>query len=490
METSMRRVCEGCLRSIEVGKSAGSGSSDPCPYCGAVLESDPSRAGSSESATLVHAPTLDLEQTIDWAETWARGSFGSLGRFQLRERLGDGGFGQVFRAYDPRLDRDVAVKVLKDPHPCERVMARFFREARAVARLDHPNIVTVHDAGFDNGRCWVAYQLVSGRPLWWYRDHQPMDAVTTARIIRSLADAIDHAHHMGVVHRDLKPSNVLIDDDGRPRLIDFGLARRSDLESDLTRDGAIVGTPAYMSPEQALGQSRNVDERSDVYSLGVMLYELLFGCPPGDGRKALSANPRTLANGGTARPPGGSTSRDRTAVPSALLAICVRATAVDPAARHPSARALSDELSLWLRKQTNPGGTWWGMPARALAGLSLTAVVLGALIPGWLGGIERTRSRSSNGNASEVMPDLLPVAAIPKPVGSREASTSLVGNLDKHRYHRANCPYAASIADRNRILLTGTEDAVSRGFEPCERCRPGGVDRREKGGVMHSPPPP
>jgi serine/threonine protein kinase len=170
-------------------------------------------------------------QTIDWLKTWTRGSLGSLGRFQLRERLGDGGFGEVFRAYDPRLDRDVAVKVLKQPNPGERVMERFFREARAVARLDHPNIVPVYDSGFDDGRCWVAYQLVGGRPLWWHRDHQRMDPANVARIIRALADALDHAHHMGVLHRDIKPGNVLVDEDGRPRLIDFGLARRSDYES-------------------------------------------------------------------------------------------------------------------------------------------------------------------------------------------------------------------------------------------------------------------
>ena len=124
-----------------------------------------------------------ISETVDWAKNWARGSLGSLGRFQLRERLGDGGFGEVFRAYDPRLDRDVAIKILKQPNPGERVMERFFREARAVARLDHPNIVAVHDAGFDGGRCWVAYHLVVGRPLWWYRDHHRMDAITAARVV-------------------------------------------------------------------------------------------------------------------------------------------------------------------------------------------------------------------------------------------------------------------------------------------------------------------
>ena len=140
---------------------------------------------------------LDRE-TIDWVETWTQGSLGSLGRFQLRERLGDGGFGQVFRAYDPRLDRDVALKVLKQPDPSERVMERFFREARAVARLDHPNIVAVHDAGFDDGRCWVAYQLVSGRTALVV-SRPPSDGrrSTAARIIRDLADALDHAHQHG-----------------------------------------------------------------------------------------------------------------------------------------------------------------------------------------------------------------------------------------------------------------------------------------------------
>ena len=285
MNASVRMVCGGCLRSVEISSGAAESASSRCPYCGGLVDSHSSQVQSpgehGEASTVTTAPAVaDMDQSIDWVKTWERGSLGCLGRFQLRERLGDGGFGHVYRAYDPRLDRDVAIKILKQTNPSERIMERFFREARAVARLDHSNIVSVHDAGFDNGRCWVAYQLVAGRPLWWYRDHHRMDPMTIAGIIISLADALDHSHHRGVVHRDLKPANVLIDDHGRPRLIDFGLARRVDFESDLTREGAIVGTPAYMSPEQAHGQSRQVDERSDVYSLGVIFHELLHGRRP------------------------------------------------------------------------------------------------------------------------------------------------------------------------------------------------------------------
>ena len=474
MKASVRMVCDGCLRSVEMSFGTAESAANRCPYCGGLVDSHSSQmqppSDDGDASTLTTLPAaMNVGETIDWVKTWERGSLGSLGRFQLRERLGDGGFGQVFRAYDPRLDRDVAVKVLKQPNPSERIMERFFREARAVARLDHPNIVAVHDAGFDNGRCWVAYQLVGGRPLWWYRDHHRMDAATVARTIRTLADALDHSHHMGVVHRDLKPANVLMDEQGRPRLIDFGLARRFDFESDLTREGAIVGTPAYMSPEQALGQSRQVDERSDVYSLGVIFYELLYGRRP-DESGALQATNQRGKPGGSAVDLAVETSDSAdSAIPVALKKICARATAQDPAARHPTARALADELEHWSAQQrianerlARPARRM--MAAAAFSFLTVSAVATALIL--W-----RSRPGSLDVEPDRLSGMSLPKTAAPVTTLSRKGAP-FIGNREALRYHVPTCPSAHLIKAVNRVTLESAAAAAAQDFKPCNRCHP------------------
>ncbi|MEN0109171.1 MAG: serine/threonine-protein kinase, partial [Planctomycetota bacterium] len=219
-----------------------------------------------------------------------------VGRFLLRERLGVGGFGAVWRARDPELDRDVALKLPRRaglaPHEAEM----FFREARAAAQLAHPGIVSVYEVGRDDapdgtGAIYLVNELVAGEPLsQWMREGRP-GARLAAAIVADIADALHAAHEQGVIHRDLKPSNVMLDRSGvggettrvappgfgRPRLMDFGLAKRDAGEATITTDGQVLGTPAYMSPEQASGRVAWVDRRTDVYSLGVVLFRLLTG---------------------------------------------------------------------------------------------------------------------------------------------------------------------------------------------------------------------
>lgn len=501
MNPSVRVVCRGCLRSVE--KKSGAEGSDParCPYCGDVLDSRPSSVQSDEenrpdwveaerdveAEGTSQSPT-EIREKIDWVKTWVQGSLGSLGRFQLRERMGDGGFGTVFRAYDPRLDRDVAVKVLKQPNPSERTMERFFREARAVARLDHPNIVAVYDAGFDDGRSWVAYQLVSGRPLWWYREHHPMDAATAARIVRALADALDHSHYLGVVHRDLKPSNVIIDDRGQPRLIDFGLARRSDLESDLTRDGAILGTPAYMSPEQALGHSRQVDERADVYSLGVIFYELLTGHHPDEPSTTSSdppppQKPRMAIPRRAQRMPSLSPT-----VPRALRQICKKAMAADPAARYPTARAIADAIDSWLQREDRHADRIRLAFGGVAMGVSLAVVLLFAIQFLLTSGLNPRASSFERGASLPISTTEDPQArkAVATPGSSRkslresgenarppaQSEVQLIGNSETGTYHTARCRHVPDVANPRRVVLASAEAAAEQRYRPCKVCNP------------------
>ena len=193
-------------------------------------------------------------------------------RYRVEAEIGRGGMGTVYRAHDLLLDRDVAVKVLSASAVESR--ARLLREARATAKLNHPNIVSVYDAGESAGLAYIVMELAPGHSL---HTHPPETLDETVAIARQICAALEHAHAQGIIHRDLKPENVLLTNEGVAKLMDFGLARSLGA-AHITQEGAIIGTVFYLAPEQAQGQE--VDGRSDLYSLGVMLYEFTTGQLP------------------------------------------------------------------------------------------------------------------------------------------------------------------------------------------------------------------
>jgi eukaryotic-like serine/threonine-protein kinase len=262
----------------------------------------------------------------------------NLGRYLLLSELGSGAFSTVHRAWDEQQRRFVAVKVLVQLAPSIR--ARFAREVVLGQGLDHPNIVRVLDHGEHDRRPYLVLELAEGRTLDALAEDEPLPVRRAVELVRDVALAIEHAHARGVLHRDLKPQNVIVGDDGRARVLDFGLARLIREQGPrLTTTGALVGTPLYLAPEQALGDG---DERSDVYSLGALLYVAAAGQPPIDASsldRYLDALLRERPD-----PP----SRARPEIDPALDAICLRCLEKDPALRYAGARALVDDLDRWL----------------------------------------------------------------------------------------------------------------------------------------------
>ena len=290
--------------------------------------------------------TLPGEQSISIGSNLVPASSAGLGRFRILSLLGEGEHATVYRAYDPILERDVALKVprqavLKTP----KVLDRFLGEAKALARLRHPRIVPVYEAGCTGERHYIAMALIEGRSLAEQLIERPIALDRAVEIVAELAEALAYAHAQGIVHRDVKPANVRVDDHGAVYLMDFGIAYRPDSGELPLPLGVILGTPAYLAPEQAEGGQTTVLPASDQYSLGVVFYELLCGRPPFCGPPSY-----VLFHTIHQAPPSPRAVARR--VPRSLAAVCLKALAKRPDRRYKDCQHLAADLRRWLRGET------------------------------------------------------------------------------------------------------------------------------------------
>ncbi|HEX4607824.1 MAG TPA: serine/threonine-protein kinase, partial [Urbifossiella sp.] len=324
---------------------------------------DPNRAADPTGAESAHDPKLTADYSFhdttrdpnrtgayaastdtDSAAPGPAAGVPSIPGYEIAGVLGRGGMGVVYRARHLALKRTVALKVVSaGGHAGPRELARFRIEAEAVARLQHPNIVQIHETGAADGRPYCALEFIDGGTLESRVAGRPMPARDAARTAEVLARAMQLAHSRNVVHRDLKPSNVLLAADGTPKITDFGLARQLDSDGGETQAGAVMGTPSYMAPEQAAGRAHEAGPPADVYALGAILYACLSGRPPFKGATVVE----TLDQVRTQEPVP--PSRRHPGVPPDLETICLKCLRKEPENRYASAAELADDLGRFLR---------------------------------------------------------------------------------------------------------------------------------------------
>ncbi len=284
-------------------------------------------------------------RTVKRSERFAE-MLGELGDYELLEEVGRGGQGVVFRAKQKSLNRTVALKVISlGQWASEAHLKRFRREAEAAASLDHPGIVPIHEVGERDGQCYFSMQFIEGGQLDEVVRREPMPIRGAVELIAKVARTVHYAHEHGILHRDIKPGNILLDKNGEPHLTDFGLARLLDAQSSVTRTIDVLGTPSYMAPEQATGETTKLSKATDVYGLGAVLYQLLTGQPPFAGGTTYETI-RLLRDTEPRQPRLLNPKVDRD-----LATICLKCLEKNPQRRYSSAVALAVDLEHWLRHE-------------------------------------------------------------------------------------------------------------------------------------------
>ena len=367
----------------------------PCPKCGLEIPADAPDAGCPGCLLESGLRLLDEEAVaegadLDHIDKTSRATtrdkrlaelLGELGDYELLEEAGRGGQAVVFRARQRSLNRTVALKVITlGQWASEAHLKRFRREAEAAASLDHPGIVPIYEVGERDGSCYFSMKFVEGGQLDEVVRRTPISIRHAAELIAKVARTVHYAHEHGILHRDIKPGNILLDNNSEPHLTDFGLARLLDAQSSVTRTIDVLGTPSYMAPEQAAGETTKLSKATDVYGLGAVLYQLLTGQPPFAGGTTYETI-RLLRDTEPRLPRSLNPKIDRE-----LSTICLKCLEKDPTRRYSSALGLAEDLERWLKHepiQAKPSGLFthgrkWVRRNPSTAGLIALLVALAA----------------------------------------------------------------------------------------------------------------